>query len=415
MSMTYANARLQDVIAGDAGWRIKLRRGIMFVVKALIGAWFCQGMFGALGALNILGSVVVVGWTYRLMQRQALKTWWKNSQPWNEGVRFQTFVSNDPHFHNHLFWPNYFLRQNFLATLKSLPKGRVFFFFKSLLTSLGKNFAIGAKAIFFTWIFTAIPVILLQVAWYQGFDNSFNKGYEQSAIGPVTFLTGIFLFVLVMLYVPMAQARQAVSGNWKSFFHFKAVRQIIRRRWFYCFLLSAGFALLSMPIFTAKAAIYGLGNTAKVAAMTPLEQWQSLNRYLYIVCLFILLPAFVLLRLVAAHIYASAVRDAVKTGESTSLRLSEFEMEALRALEISERPKTERSLPTRFILWSGTMTGRLTTGFLVFFIWFWVAFQPAVQTFFIYSSGLRGYLNHPLVQLPYFHHVPAALKEAAGR
>jgi len=418
---TYANARLQDVIAGDAGWMLKLRRGFSFVIKSLIGAWFCQGMYGALGALNFLGSLVVIGWTYRLMQRHALKTWWKNSQPWNEGMRFQTFVATDDVFRHHLYWPNFFLRQNFFQHLKSVEFEKLTFLRKirfvasSLFRSLGRNFTTGARAIFSTWIITAIPVILLQVAWHQGWDNSFNKGYEQASIGPITFFSGILLFAATMFYVPMAQARQAVTGEWRAFFHFKTVRQVIRRRWFACFLLAALYAVFTLPVFAAKGAIYGMGNKEAITALSPLQQWEWLNGYLFNSSLFILLPAFVTVRILASGIYASAIREIVKSGEAASIKLSAFESDTFRALEIHERPQNERSLPTRFILWTGSLTGRIVTGFLCFWLWVAVAFQPAMQQFFVYHSGLKGYLNHPLVQMPWFHYVPDALSIAAGK
>lgn len=416
---TYANARLQDVIAGDAGWPLRLWRAFLFIIKAIIGALFCQGMYGAFGALNFLGSIVVIGWTYRLMQRHALKVWWKNSQPWNEGMRFQTFVTTEDTFRDHLFWPNFFLRQNFLQHLRSgefkkrSVLARISYFVGSLFASLGRNLTIGIKAIFNTWVITAIPIILLQVAWFQGWDNSFNKGYEQAAIGPVTFFSGVILFTATMFYIPIAQARQAVTGDWRTFFHYKTVRQVIRRRWFSCFVLAGGYALLCLPVFAAKAAVYGMGNQAHIAELLPLQQWEILNGYLFQTSLLLLLPAFVFVRILAAEIYASAMREIVKVGDSALVKLSEFESEAFRTLEISERPKAERSLPTRFILWTSSLSGRLITGGLSFLLWFTVAFQPAVQQFFNFRS--KGYLNHPLVQMPYFHFVPKALTEAAGK
>ena len=217
-----------------------------------------------------------------------------------------------------------------------------------------------------------------------------------------------------MFYLPIAQARQAVSGDWRAFFHFKAIRNLIKRRWFFCFVLAGLYAVVSIPVMFSKSAIYFIGTDPKVEAMTAVEQLQHLNNYLFTVSLFIVFPAFVFLRLVAARIYASSLREAVKSGDAEQARLSEFESDAFRTLGISERPQKERALPTRFVLWTGSLSGRITAGILCFLIWFAFAFQPVMQQFFIYQPGGKGYLNHPLVQLPYFHFVPSALVEAAA-
>ena len=44
-------------------WKIAI-----FFWKYLVGVTLCQAF---------LGSILVVGWTYRLMQRTVLKKWWK--------------------------------------------------------------------------------------------------------------------------------------------------------------------------------------------------------------------------------------------------------------------------------------------------------------------------------------------------
>jgi hypothetical protein len=420
-SPTFANARLQDVIAGDTNWLATSRRVAAFVLKSLVGAWFCQGMFGFLGGLNFLGAVVVIGWTYRLMQRSALKAWWRRSDSWNDGVRFQSFATSDPEFRPFLTWPNWMLRQQLLTTRshrRGNPGllGRTYLLLRDLTHSLTLNFRIGARSILCTWTVTLIPMLLWAFAWHQGWDNSFNKGYEQAAVGPATYFLGIFLFIGVMFYLPMAQARQAVSGNWRAFFHFKAVRHLIRRRWFFCFILAGLYALAGLPVMAAESAIYFLGNNnPALENLGSLELYQYLNRYLFWISLLIILPAFVLLRLVAARIYASAMREAIESGDADKVRPSEFESNAFRALGIAERPKREHSLPTRFVIWTGSLGGRITAAILCAFIWFAFTIQPVVHTFIIIQPGLKGFLNRPLVQLPWFYRVPKQLAQDAGR
>ncbi len=420
-SPTFANARLQDVIAGDTNWIATTRRVAAFALKAMVGAWFCQGMFGLLGGLNFLGAIVVIGWTYRLMQRSALKAWWKRSDSWNDGVRFQSFATSDPEFRPFLTWPNWILRQQFLTTRRYRREkpgflGQAYLLARDLTHSLAFNFRLGARALLCTWTVTLIPMLLWQFAWHLGWDNSFNKGYEQAAIGPATYFLGIFLFIGIMFYLPMAQARQAVSGNWRAFFHFKAVRHLIRRRWFFCFVLAGLYALAGLPVMAAEAAIYFLGNNnPALDALNDLEAYRYLNVYLFWISLLVIFPAFVFLRLIAARIYASAMREAIESGDADKARPSEFESNAFRTLGIGERPKRERSLPTRFVLWTGSTGGRITAAILCAFLWFAFTVQPVVQQFFIYQPALKGYLNRPLVQLPWFHRVPKQLAQDAAK
>jgi hypothetical protein len=51
-------------------------------------------------------------------------------------------------------------------------------------------------------------------SWEQGWINSFHGGYELAWFGPTMGFLGIFVFVGVMFYVPMAQAHQAVTGSY---------------------------------------------------------------------------------------------------------------------------------------------------------------------------------------------------------
>jgi len=133
------------------------------------------------------------------------------------------------------------------------------------------------------------------------------------------------------------------------------------------------------------------------------------------ICLLVVFPAFVFLRLAAARIYASALREAIESGDADKARPSEFEGNAFRALGIAERPRRERSLPTRFVLWTGSLSGRVTAAILCAILWFTFAVQPVVQQFIIAQPGLKGFLNRPLVQLPWFHRVPKHLADEAAK
>jgi hypothetical protein len=64
----------------------------------------------------------------------------------------------------------------------------------------------------------------------------------------------------------------------------------------------------------------------------------------------------------------------------------------------------------RAITWAGTRAGRVTFGIGASLVWFTFVAQIFIGQFFNYR-GAPGWLNQPLVQLPWFHHSPAAAKD----
>ena len=387
-------ARLQEVIAGSPGLAPKLRRLGSFIWKLLFGAFLCSGMFGALGPLGFLGAVLAVGWTYRLMQRQALKVWWEHSPEWYDGVRFETLTSCDDDLRRHLHWPGWFRGES----------GR--------LSSLRANFSIGLRGVFNAYVLTIIPGLIWFLTWEAGWDNSFNFGYEQSFVNPSRYIVGMGLFVAVMFYLPMAQARQAVTGDWRSFYHFRSVRLLIRRRWFACLVLAILYALVSLPVTALKVLPYFIGqDDPAFLELSSIELLRQLRGYLFFACLLVF-PGFVFLHALAARLYAGAAREAIQEGRLEALGLETVAVEKLH-IDVPD-PRPERAAPTRFILWTGSHTGRLTAGLLALIVWFAFSFQIVVGQFLKFESNpFKGWINQPLVQMPWFDLAPPSLKKAA--
>ena len=55
---------------------------------------------------------------------------------------------------------------------------------RAIFGSLGANLKLGAQSLFNIWVLTLPPCALWLFAWWGGWENSFNKGYEQFAVGP---------------------------------------------------------------------------------------------------------------------------------------------------------------------------------------------------------------------------------------
>jgi len=387
----------------------RLRRVLFAPIKFFWGMALCQ---------SVIGALAVLGWTYRLMQRSVLKQWWKSSVSSAKADSFESFAAGDERTEGQVHWPNWFLAQNFRAAIRRHPEtprlAQLPGSAKAIVQSLWTNVRLGVQGAFNTWVLTLPACVLMLFGWYDGWNNSFNKGYEQFLVGPGVSWLGIMLFIAAMLYTPMAQARQAVTGNWRSFYQFRLVWTLVRRRWLACFGLAVLYALCSVPLLILGAIVMFLPNiNPKLADLTPARTIQVLNSYFFWSALFVF-PAFVALRLVAARIYGTALLKAVQTGVVHQSALAENERQALHRLELLQvEPPRLRHPVLRIVTWAGTRAGRITFGFLTGLIWFGFIVELYIVQFFNYR-GAQVWLNQPLVHLPWFHHMPAALKNPWG-
>src|SRR5882672_1071927 len=87
----------------------RLYRALAIPLKFLWGLFFCQ---------SFLGSILVVGWTYRLAQRAALKFWWSRRPNSERGLTLDQFLSASERTKPHQHWPNWFLHQNFRESIR---------------------------------------------------------------------------------------------------------------------------------------------------------------------------------------------------------------------------------------------------------------------------------------------------------
>jgi hypothetical protein len=361
-----------------------------------------RGVVGLVFNWFFLGSILVLGWTLRLVRYFIVWSWWRNSPVRSQGTDFQTFQSrlegsSIPHR-----FPEWFT-----DTSPSVSGWRRW------MGGLTQNIRTGCAGLFNVWIFTLPGALLWTVAWYAGWQNSFNKGYEQAAIGPLTFILGILLFVGAMFYVPIAQARQASTGNWRAFYDFGLIWRLIRRRWFAHLILAIAFVLASLPINILKTAPAFLGMADDIVAMSARQQYGFITFY-FLTCGIVVLPLFVGLRLLAAWIYAGALREAVVSGGVLPSELADAERETLRRLGwLDQSAPAVRGKFVRFLACIGSRTGRILSAIGVGAVWLTFVFQLLASEFVQYHKGGRGWWNQPLIQVPWFDYAPSALLKAA--
>ena len=395
----------------------RLARGLLATAwKTLV--FFGKYFVGALFCLSIAGSIFVVGWTYRLAQRSALRYWWARSGHKRKGSRLGDHLAAQDPAHAHLHWPNWFLAQNFRQIIRRRPGATnasyLWQALKAPFGSLRRNAKIGLQGIFNTWVLTMPSGILWLFSWYDGWNNSFNKGYEQAFVGPAVGWLGIMLFIAAMMYVPLAQARQAVSGSWRSFYDFKLVLGMVRRHWLGCLFLAGIASLFFLPMMILKTApqFFGMKDPG-FASMSGKQAMDFLNGYFF-ACAFLIFPLFVYFRVLAARLYARAVLRGVQTGEIAVSELTPVERLELQRLNLIQvNPPRSRHVLLR--------VARSTSSLLLFgvglwaagFLWFTLVAQIYITEFLNYH-GVVGWLNQPLLQLPWFRYIPARLQNPAG-
>ncbi|MFN0066655.1 MAG: hypothetical protein ACKVYV_03365, partial [Limisphaerales bacterium] len=162
--------------------------------RLFFGAW--KLWLGSVLSTFFLGSLAVIGWTARAARREALKSWWRRSPQRSAGVRFEDFAAGDAATAEFARWPNWVLgapasRPTRQAAPPSRPGDDTPARPRLLHRLVGGGFAnlrLGVQMAFNTWVLTLPGGLLWAVAWYAGWQNSFNKGYEHAWFGPSVFI-----------------------------------------------------------------------------------------------------------------------------------------------------------------------------------------------------------------------------------
>ncbi|MEM9026731.1 MAG: hypothetical protein AAGC70_00010 [Pseudomonadota bacterium] len=309
---------------------------------------------GVLLCLTPLTAVLVLGWLFRMMEHE---TRWasqrlRHAHPETIGSR--------PHLPNWIAWesagPAPVLTRWFGALIANARRG------------VGAAVTIAAGTLPFTTLWL--------LAWWAGWNNSFNKGYEQAWVGPTLGLLGVLIALPLLSRLPMALAHQAATGRMAAFFAGHDVRHLIRAvGWRYAGL-SLLFVVAALPLGILKSApvfveFWSPGflerNAAEVEAFANSYQFWA-TAYLLLVLIW--------LRRASARLYARATLVVAK-----------------------QAPQPKPSLL------AGLVTMLQSAVHVT--IWFGLIAQVFV-TQFLHHQWV-AWLNPPLVALPWFPPLGAAL------
>ena len=101
-----------------------------------------------------------------------------------------------------------------------------------------------------------LPFTLLWLgAWWAGWENSFNKGYEQAFVGPAVFLTGALLAALILPALPFALAHLATEDRLSAAFELRRLRSAIAQAGWRVPALMALTTLAALPFAAARGLI----------------------------------------------------------------------------------------------------------------------------------------------------------------
>lgn len=120
---------------------------------------------------------------------------------------------------------------------------------------LGANIRGGIIALtaLMTW---TLPFTFLWLgAWWAGWENSFNKGYEQAWVGPLVFLLGAFVAALVLPALPLMLSHVAAEDRLSAAFELRRLRSLVLQAGWRVPALSLIAALFALPFAAARGII----------------------------------------------------------------------------------------------------------------------------------------------------------------
>jgi hypothetical protein len=397
--------------------------------------------------LSWFTAIAVVGWSNRLVQASVLKSWWRRSDVRGH-MTFAEFCDSlgpdAPMSRPRWFWQERPLAHLSQPAPEGLPSGGPLLYrlwcwlvvwvrvamlgdgqgsrrpglaLRTLRIlcwpwhSLWLNFQQGLVTVICTALLLGVPLVMICWSWEQGWINSFGGGYEEAARGAMLGIIGSLLFAAAMVYVPMAQTHQAVTGRARSFFEFRLVWQLIVARLTTYVMLALAIGFFSLLLHLGRDVVLGEDFWGNVPGISPEEGLVRLRRYLFGLSL-VMFPLYVLQRVCAAHVYQSAVLKALRSGAITYRDLNTKLVGWHQALNLKVVPRAQTiglGWAARLVVSTNYRRG-LVVGLFLIWVLFLVRFYAGY--FFVYDPYV-GILNQPLVEIPCFDFIPQHLY--AGR
>ncbi len=182
------------------------------------------------------------------------------------------------------------------------PTGR----FARALGGLAANIRAGLLALTALLVWTLPFTLLWLGAWWAGWENSFNKGYEQAFVGPSVFLLGAFVAALVLPALPLMLAHLATEDRLSAAFELRRLRGLVAQAGWRIPALTLLTALFAVPFFGARGLITTATDWAPwIEDLTPDEASALRGQIVLGLAVLAFLSTWTL-RALAARTYATA-------------------------------------------------------------------------------------------------------------
>jgi hypothetical protein len=313
--------------------------GALVLVKdLLVGSALC---------LTPVTAILALGWLTRMMERTTRHAWMRPTEPvgWIMG-----------------------------------PQG--YGLMVRLFGGLGANIRMGLRTVLGLFFYTIPFTALWLLSWWAGWDNSFNKGYEQAWIGPSLGLTGVAIAILALTHLPYALAHFAVQGRFIALFEVRRIRMVFSRTGWRSVGIAALTVLLALPFFALRSLPVFVENIIPGFEALPPEDISTIIMGLTLAGAVWCFASLYILRFLAARLYARAAAHAARSPDHHALW---HNAEAMGARTGHKR--TRKILrPVWFILTA--------------VIWLGLIAQIFVGQFMNYDPLL--WITHPYFLLPWF-------------
>jgi hypothetical protein len=140
------------------------------------------------------------------------------------------------------------------------PAGRI----ARALGGFGANIRSGIIALTALLAWTLPFTLLWLGAWWAGWENSFNKGYEQAFVGPSVFLLGAMLAALIVPALPLILSHVAAEDRLSAAFELRRLRSLIAQ---------AGWRVPALALLAAAFALPFAATRGLVATATDWAPW----------------------------------------------------------------------------------------------------------------------------------------------
>lgn len=174
------------------------------------------------------------------------------------------------------------------------------------LGGLAANIRMGLLALTALLAWTLPFTLLWLGAWWAGWENSFNKGYEQAVVGPAVFLTGAFLAALILPALPFILAHLAAEDRLSAAFELRRLRSAIVQAGWRIPALVGLTTLAALPLAAARGLITTATDWAPWVQDLTVEEAAALNGQIALALAAWAFPATWVLRTLSARAYALA-------------------------------------------------------------------------------------------------------------